>query len=239
MKSRQAARRGSPGAPTKRPIPRRGKGSTVTEAFESSRPAPIGVRAGPEEIKASQPPPVSRSAHLMAGRSGGLVTTDRLPERSRDGPLASHALQASPLPGSRGVAPAGSVEGAAAKLPSALWVTCETFEDLVLVGLQGELDIYTRPAFLERVRRYDPAEVQLVIDLAGVRLLDSAGLGGLVSLRNEAHRGGGRLGVVCPRHDLARLFWVTGLRPAFAFGENLAAVRFALAGGTKRPGRSS
>jgi anti-sigma B factor antagonist len=194
---------------------------------------------GPEEIKASQPPPVSRPARLMAGRSGGPVTSDRLPERGRDGPLASHALQASPLPGRARVPPAGSVEEAAGKPPSALCVTSETFEDLVLVGLQGELDVYTSPAFREHVRRYDPAEVQLVIDLAGVRLLDSAGLGGLVSLRNEVHRNGGRLGLVCPQHDLARLFWVTGLRPAFVFGENLAALRVTLADKTKRPGRSA
>ena len=167
------------------------------------------------------------------------MTTDRLPERNRDGPLASHALQASPLPGSRGVPPAGSVEAAAGKLPSALCITCETFEDLVLVGLLGELDVSTCPAFREHVRRYDPAEVQLVIDLAGVRLLDSAGLGGLISLRNEVHRSGGRLGLVCPRHDLARLFWVTGLRPAFAFGENLATVRVALADRMKRSGRNA
>ena len=174
----------------------------------------------------------------MAGRSGGLVTTDRLPERS-DGPLASHALQASTPPGSRGVPPAGSVEEAARTLASALGITSETFEDLVLVVLQGELDVSTSPAFREHVRRYDPAEVQLVIDLAGVRLLDSAGLGGLVSLRNEVHRSGGRLGLICPRQDLVRLFWVTGLRPAFAFGENLATVRLALVDKTKRPGRSS
>jgi anti-sigma B factor antagonist len=153
----------------------------------------------------------------MAGRSGDLVTTDRSPERD---------------------AYAGSAEEPAGKLPSALCVTCEEFEDLVLVGLQGELDVNTSPAFREHVRRYDPAEVQLVIDLAGVRLLDSAGLGGLVSLRSEVHRGGGRLGVVCPRHDLARLFWVTGLRPAFLFGENLAAVRDALAD-KPQPGRSA
>ena len=165
------------------------------------------------------------------------MTTDRLPERSRDGPLA-HALQARPLPGSREV-PAGSVEEAAGKPPSALGVTSETFDDLVLVALQGELDVYTSPAFREHVRRYDPAEVQLVIDLAGVRLLDSAGLGGLVSLRNEVHRNGRRLGLVCPRHDIARLFWVTGLRPAFAFAENLAALRVALADKTQRPGRSA
>jgi anti-sigma B factor antagonist len=202
-----------------------------------SRPASIGVRAGPEEIKASQPPPASRSAGLVAGRSGGPVTTHRLPERGRDGPLGWPALQA--LPGDAENAPARSVEGLARGLPSELLITCQELEDLVLVRLRGELDVYTSQTFREHVRRYDPAEVQLAIDLAGVRLLDSAGLGGLISLRNHAHRGGARLGLVCPRRELARLFWATGLRSAFVFGESLAALRAGLADTTTRPARSS
>ena len=86
---------------------------------------------------------------------------------------------------------------------SALGITCQTLGDLVLVGLRGELDVYTSPGFREHVRRYDPAEVQLAIDLTEVGLLDSAGLGGLISLRNEVHRAGRSLGLVCPRRELA------------------------------------
>jgi anti-sigma B factor antagonist len=112
---------------------------------------------------------------------------------------------------------------------SSLSIECEAHDDLVLVALEGELDIYTTSAFREHVRRYDPAAVPLVIDLTAVSLLDSAGLGGLISLRNEADRGGARLGLVCPRHRLTRLFRVTGLRSAFAFGHDLATVRAALA----------
>src|SRR5207245_5432442 len=108
---------------------------------------------------------------------------------------------------------------------SSLAVTCDDRDDLVLVVLDGELDAYTTPGFREHVRRYDPARVQLVIDLGAVRLLDSAGLGELMSLRNQAHRGGAQLGIVCPRVRLTQLFWVTGLRPAFAFGHDLATVR--------------
>ena len=149
------------------------------------------------------------------------MATNPLPERNRDGRLASHAL-----------------EEATGRRPSALGITCQTFGDLVLVGLRGELDIYTSPGFREHVRRYDPAEVQLAIDLTEVGLLDSAGLGGLISLRNEVHRAGRSLGLVCPRRELARLFWATGLRPAFVFGEDLAMLRVALADKEQRPGRS-
>jgi anti-sigma B factor antagonist len=123
---------------------------------------------------------------------------------------------------------------------SVLSVNCEEREGLIVLRLAGNLDIYTVPVFQERVRRYDPAEVQMVIDLAGVELLDSTGLGALVSLRNRARREGGRLGLVCPDHRLMRLFWFTGLRPAFAFGDDLATVRSALAEGAGlriEPGR--
>jgi anti-anti-sigma factor len=116
--------------------------------------------------------------------------------------------------------------GAAAA--SGLSVTAEEREDLVLVALEGPLDAYTTPGFREEVRRYDPAETRLVIDLTGVGLLDSAGLSALLSLRNEAHRGGAQLGLICPQRALARLFWLTGLRAAFVFGHDLAAVRAAL-----------
>jgi anti-sigma B factor antagonist len=117
--------------------------------------------------------------------------------------------------------------------PSGLSVACQEHEGLILVTLAGQLDIYTVPDFREHLKRYDPAEVQLVIDLAGVRLLDSAGLGALVSLRHHAHRGGGALGLVCPSRRLAGLFRTTGLRSAFAFGDDLAAVRAALARGRR------
>jgi anti-anti-sigma factor len=113
---------------------------------------------------------------------------------------------------------------------SALSLSWQEHEDLLQIALEGDLDTYTVPLFRGRVDRLDPAEVQLVIDLSGVRRLDSAGLSALLSLRNRAQREGAQLGLVCASL-LARLFWVTGLRPAFACGDDLVAVRAALAAG--------
>jgi anti-anti-sigma factor len=114
---------------------------------------------------------------------------------------------------------------------SALSVSAEERDGLIVLSLSGNLDTYTTRTFQEDLRGYDPARTQLVIDLAGVQLLDSTGLRALVSLRNRAHRGGGRLGLICRDPHLTRLFWFTGLRPAFAFGDDLASVRSALATG--------
>ena len=141
------------------------------------------------------------------------------------------ALRLPQEPTGTAVARAPRTDEPAQRHGSALSVNCEEREGLIVLSLTGNLDIYTAPVFQEHVRRYDPAEVQLVIDLAGVQLLDSTGLGALVSLRNRARREGGRLGLVCPDHRLMRLFWFTGLRPAFAFGDDLATVRSALAAG--------
>jgi len=112
---------------------------------------------------------------------------------------------------------------------SALSVATDEQDDLVSMVLVGDLDTYTTPDFHEHAQRYDPVEVQLVVDLAEVRLLDSAGLSALVSLRNRAHRGGSRIGLVCPDREMTQLFFFTGLLPAFAFGSDLAGVRAQLA----------
>lgn len=112
---------------------------------------------------------------------------------------------------------------------SELSVTADVLPDMVHLRLAGHLDVYTAPDFNEYAWRYDPDETQLVVDLTDVTLLDSTGMGALMVLRNRARRKGSRIGIVCPDADLSRIFWYTGARPAFAFGDGLPAVRAALA----------
>jgi anti-sigma B factor antagonist len=162
-----------------------------------------------------------------------MATTDHLLERARSRPPAPPP--AGPMPGGR---PRATGEDAPRpSRASLLTISCERHGSTVLLVLAGPLDTYTTPAFRQFVTPFDPP-IQLVIDLAAVTLLDSAGLGALLSLRNEAHRAGRRLGLVCPDRRLTRLFWFTGLRPAFVFGDDLAAVRAALAAYEGEPVRA-
>jgi anti-sigma B factor antagonist len=110
-----------------------------------------------------------------------------------------------------------------------LTATVDERDDLVLVTLVGELDIYTVPTFRTDVEAYDASEVQLVVDLSDVTLIDSSGLGALVSLLNRARGAGRSLGLVCPHRHLRRVFEITGLRRAFVFGDDLESVRTGLA----------
>jgi len=109
-----------------------------------------------------------------------------------------------------------------------LEVTTEQREDVTLVTLGGELDIYTVASFRQDLDQVDPAATPLVIDLTDVTLLDSSGLGALVSLLNRARSGQGKLGLICPHRRLRRVFEITGLRRAFVFGDDLDSVREAL-----------
>ena len=70
-----------------------------------------------------------------------------------------------------------------------------------------------------------------MIDLTDVTLLDSSGLGALVSLLNRARAGQGQLGLICPHRRLRRVFEITGLRRAFVFGDDLETVAAGLARG--------
>ena len=107
-------------------------------------------------------------------------------------------------------------------------VRTERQDDLTLSVLSGELDIYTVAGFRQELDDLDPSEVQLVVDLTDVTLLDSSGLGALVSLLNQARGQDGTLGLVCPHRRLRRIFEITGLRRAFVFGDDLESVRAGL-----------
>ena len=110
----------------------------------------------------------------------------------------------------------------------ALDVKTDTREEAVLVVLSGELDIYTVAGFRQEIEAVDTGSSRVVIDLSEVTLLDSSGLGALVSLLNQARSGSGQLGLICPHRRLRRVFEITGLRRAFVFGDDLEEVRAAL-----------
>jgi anti-sigma B factor antagonist len=110
----------------------------------------------------------------------------------------------------------------------ALDVSTDERDDLVLLALAGELDIYNVAAFRSEVERYDIQTRRIVVDLSEVTLLDSSGLGALVSMLNQAKAGSGQLGLICPHRRLRRVFEITGLRKAFTFGDDLDGVRGAL-----------
>jgi anti-anti-sigma factor len=86
--------------------------------------------------------------------------------------------------------------------------------DVVTIRAVGNLDIYTASRLRQRMPRHDLAAGHLVLDVSAVTLVDSAGLGTLMSFANRARQGGSRLTLVCtPR--LAELVEIAHLADAF------------------------
>ncbi len=111
-----------------------------------------------------------------------------------------------------------------------LAVSVAADDDLILAALYGPLDVYTVPGLRDRLVEHVGGSGQVVIDLSEVTLLDSAGLGMLISIRNRGLRETGQgLGLICPQRRLRHIFEIAGLRRAFSFGPDLGAVRDALA----------
>ena len=85
--------------------------------------------------------------------------------------------------------------------------------DLLILALQANLDAYTVPAFWHSVEPKLTEGRAVVVDLTHVDLLDSSGLGALVSLRNRLAHEGRPVGVAYGR--CRRIFEITGLSAAF------------------------
>lgn len=104
-----------------------------------------------------------------------------------------------------------------------------------IVALTGNVDVYTVPELRRRLDVEDISGLDLVVDVSEVHLIDSAGLGALVSLRNGVVHAGGRCGVATGRQ--APLFAIAGLTGALACGPDVAVVLADLrarAGGSAR-----
>jgi anti-sigma B factor antagonist len=98
----------------------------------------------------------------------------------------------------------------------------ETHPPFAVLAVAGEVDVATAPGL--RTQLLDligQGQRNLVVDLEGVEFLDSTGLGVLVSTVKRVRSEGGDLALVCTRHQILRVFEITGLTTVFAIHETL------------------
>lgn len=105
---------------------------------------------------------------------------------------------------------------------------------VVLVG--GPLDLATVPdlrAFLQRVM--DDGASTIVLDLAGVRFIDSSALGAIVSVYKELDRRAGRLCLAAVQPLVLRVFELTSVDSLVSIYDSVEAAEedLAAAGGDR------
>lgn len=85
-------------------------------------------------------------------------------------------------------------------------------DDVVLVTIQGDVDVYTAPGLREHLDRLIAGgHRHLVLDLEHVPFMDSTGLGVLVGRLKRTRLQKGSMRVVCTVPRILRVFEITGL----------------------------
>jgi anti-sigma B factor antagonist len=89
-------------------------------------------------------------------------------------------------------------------------------EDVAIIVLGGEVDIYSAPQFKETlVQGIDEGARRIIVDLTGVSFIDSTALGVLVSGAKRVRPQNGGLDIVCSDENITRIFEITGLDRIF------------------------
>jgi len=106
-------------------------------------------------------------------------------------------------------------------------------EGWTVVGVDGELDIYTAPRLREElVDLIGAGRRRLIVDMDGVTFIDSTGLGVLIGALKRLHAVKGELRVVATAEPVLRLMRVTGLNRVFGV---FACVDAAVASPARQP----
>lgn len=84
------------------------------------------------------------------------------------------------------------------------------------VEVQGEIDVYTSPRVKETINELiDQGRYNLVINLEGVRYIDSTGLGVLIGALKKVREHDGRILLICTNPQIKKIFNITGLVKIF------------------------
>jgi anti-sigma B factor antagonist len=95
-------------------------------------------------------------------------------------------------------------------------VILEDLGGFAVIGLSGEVDVYSAPKLRETIKDLvDEGKYNIVVDLEKVAFLDSTGLGVLVGGLKRVKHHNGELGIICGQEKILRIFRITGLTKVF------------------------
>lgn len=96
-------------------------------------------------------------------------------------------------------------------------------DDIVVVAVEGELDILTAPELRSEVTGRIPTVSLIVLDLDGVQFLGTSGLAALIEIREDAHRAGTELRLACTERRVLRPLGIAGLHHLFDIHDDIEA----------------
>lgn len=101
-------------------------------------------------------------------------------------------------------------------------VTSRASGDRTVVDVTGEIDVYTAPVLREELASLIDAEnTDILVNLTGVRFMDSTGLGVLVGALKKVRTVGGDLQLVIDQEKILKVFRITALTQVFTIHSSL------------------
>lgn len=103
-----------------------------------------------------------------------------------------------------------------------LAVATKQVEDVAVVTVGGEVDVYTAPLLRDTLeQRIAAGDTHIVVDLDAVKFIDSTGLGVLVGRLKAVRNRSGALVVACTNQRVLTVFRLTGLDKVFTVAESV------------------
>ncbi len=97
-------------------------------------------------------------------------------------------------------------------------------DDMRVVDLNGEIDVYTSPKVKEAITELiDQGHYALIINLENVRYIDSTGLGVLIGGLKRVREHSGTVNLICTNPQIKKIFDITGLVKIFGIYDSEAA----------------
>lgn len=85
-----------------------------------------------------------------------------------------------------------------------------------IAEIQGEIDVYTSPKLKESLTKLiEKGKYNIIIDLEGVRYIDSTGLGVLIGTLKKVREHNGTISIICCNPQIKKIFNITGLIKIF------------------------
>jgi anti-sigma B factor antagonist len=91
-------------------------------------------------------------------------------------------------------------------------VTIKGRRDGIVIEASGELDVFTLGTLQDALRQVDlDSGIVLRMDLSNLRIIDSTGIGTMVSTAKRVRASGGVFSTICPQGLVRRVLEITGL----------------------------
>ena len=88
-------------------------------------------------------------------------------------------------------------------------------QDVPVITLSGEVDVYTYPQLKTAIADIiESGNRDMIINLEGVKYIDSTGLGVLASGASKLAKSNGFISIICTKPQIKKIFEVSGLTQA-------------------------